>query len=702
MSYGSAHHTPWRNWIPFLTFVFLLTGVGNLPAAEKGDGDGQKASRVIVVTPTRTERDLMESPSSISVVSEEELKRSEAASIADVLQDVPGVEVFDQSVAGSKRVLIRGESGSRVLVLIDGQKISEQKSMDGAALLIDTNRIDRIEVIKGPASVLYGSEAIGGVVNIITKKGGDRPIQAEITGTYDSSADGIAGYASVFGGYNGFQYRLSGNWTDYDDRDTPEGKLENSYYDSQDYSLFLGYDHGKFSAGIAWDKYESDVNSHTPDGTINETMTYFQLDLPQWNREKIRGFAELRDVADSLPRMRLDAYFQNTLKEFKNDMDINVSMGPMGRMTIQNRITTENDQDAWGGNFQVDWTPGEDHYLIFGYEPIFDSLNADQKILTTMNSPMPPPGSITTTTDVYRYEAKMNSHALYVQDEWCLPADLTATLGLRQTWVTSELKDTNNPNLPLRDSNDSHPVFSAGLTWSGLDQLVLRGVFAQGYRFPNLQQLFIGTVHGSSKPTYPNPDLAPETSNNYEIGARYNNGDFVMDITGFYSDAEDYITTEPVTGGRQFTNVDEAQTQGLELSLSYTLTYLGLTPYAGVTWMRREFTHDDFSTTDTGHPNLWGRVGVRYERMFGKNIDFYSDLYARWATEAKEESFDGTEETYGSWETLNLMFGARFGAEGQYFTTVNLNNLFDRSYAPAQASIDQPGFHAVIKAGLSF
>lgn len=681
-----------------LVLSFLLVAPPPALAAE----DAPLETREIVVTPTRTARELREVPSSVSVVGGEELRESGANTVADALRDVPGVEVFDQSIPGAKRVVIRGESGSRVLVLVDGQKVSEQKSMDGAALLIDPARVERIEVIKGPGSVLYGSEAIGGVVNIITKKGGDRPVQAEATGTYDTSADGVKGYGSIFGGLEGFQYRISGAWTDFDDRESAEETLENTAYDIQDYSLFLGYDKDDLSLGVTYEDYRSDVESHTPKGTTDETLTHFQLDLPRWDRWKIGGFAELRALADPLPRLRLDAYFQNTRKLFKNDMDIRIPMGPAGVMTVENRMTTDNDQDTAGLDVQVDWMPHPDHYVIFGYEPVFDQLDAVTEIRSARIAPMPPPaGTRTTSVDRFTYEAEMDAHAVYLQDEWMLPADLTATLGLRQTWVDSRLKATNNPEIGLRDADDSQAVFSAGLSWAGAENLILRGLFSQGYRFPNLQQLFIGTAHGGAEPTFPNPALEPETSDNFEIGLRYGDGAFAADLALFYADAADYITTRPVEGGRQFANVDAAETFGAEAVIQYDVAGLGLTPYAGATWLRRKFEAGDFATYDTGYPDLMGRLGLRYGREFGKN-HFFTDLYFRGATEAEERFSDGTAAAYGAWETFNLTLGGRFGAEQRYFATVHLNNLFDREYTTAASSVPAAGFHAVFQAGVSF
>jgi len=660
----------------------------------------QVRAKEVVITATRTEHELHEVPASAAVVTARDLKESPPATIADALQDVPGVEVFDQSVPGAKRVQIRGESGSRVLILVDGQKISEQKSMDGAAILIDPNRIERIEVVKGPASILYGSEAIGGVVNIITKKGGDKPVSVETSLTFDSSTDGFTEYLSVFGGYNGFSYRASGVYNDQGDRSTPDGELGDTSYLSRDTSVFLGYDLGKASLGLSYDEYWSNVNSMTPEGTIGDTLYDFDLDLPLWERRKISGFAEVRDITPYLSRVRLDLFQQDVTKELINIIGVK----PTSMLTVDQIQETRNEQESWGGTLQADLLPHTDHYVILGYDVNIDDLDAVTDIeQTTTIDPPGPAFSQTTTTSSFDYDAMASSHAIYLQDEWTLPADFTLTLGARQTWVRTELSDTNNPTLHTESRSDSHPVFSAGLVWGGLDNVTLRTLFSQGYRFPNLQQLYIGTVHGSSDPTYPNPDLEPETSDNYEAGVRFDDGALNLDLAVFLSKAKDYITTEVVTGGREFTNVDTADTHGAEFSAAYTFREAGLTPYASCTWLRRHYDSGSYETWDTGNPEFSGRTGVRYDRNFAEHgLGIFADLYLRAATEAYEELSDGSTQTYESWQTVNLSLGTKFGAESQHFVSLNLLNIMDRSYTTAASSLEEPGAHAVVKVGFTF
>ena len=155
-----------------LTLIAALTAAAFATAA--GAAETAEKTGEVVVTASRVAQELEDVPMSVSVITSDDIRRSSARTVGELLEDIPGVQIMNDGTQGLKRLSIRGEDAFRTLVMIDGQKISEHKSMSGAPILIDPTEIERIEVIKGPASVLYGSDAIGGAVNIITKKGGDR------------------------------------------------------------------------------------------------------------------------------------------------------------------------------------------------------------------------------------------------------------------------------------------------------------------------------------------------------------------------------------------------------------------------------------------------------------------------------------------------------------------------------------------------
>ena len=171
----------------------------------------------VKVTAGRVEQELMDVNMSDSVITQEEIRRSSARNVGELLEDIPGVRINNDGGQGMKRIKIRGEDAFRTLVMIDGQKVSEHKSMSGSPMLIDPSMIERIEVIKGPASVLYGSDAIGGAINIITKKGGTKPIEGEVSAGMNTSASGKNASGSIYGGIDGWKYRLSASIED------PEG-----------------------------------------------------------------------------------------------------------------------------------------------------------------------------------------------------------------------------------------------------------------------------------------------------------------------------------------------------------------------------------------------------------------------------------------------------------------------------------------------
>ncbi|UQZ88038.1 hypothetical protein C4J81_01915 [Deltaproteobacteria bacterium Smac51] len=741
-------------------------------------------TREVMVTATRTEKELMEVPMSVGVVTAEDLKREPSASVADALSSIPGVTVADGGMPGGKRVMIRGESPMRSLILIDGVKVSEQKSMSGSAILIDTSEIERIEVIKGPASVLYGSEAIGGVVNIITKKGGEKPISFSQNFTLDSSTGSANIHTAIFGSYNGFNYRFSGSGVNAGKRQTPGGSLEDSEYKNRYYSGQVGYDWDKGSVYLRADRYESEIHipsnvasgkawaeTATMSGWMNNNTTV-SLYLPQWDRESLTGGFEFRDLTDNLKRVKVDGYFQNMKKDFRNNVNVyndlfvdlsnmpgNISSGLLQVIVDQN-IHTYNDQDSYGGSAQTEWEFGS-HSVIAGLDYNKDNLKADDKRVNgsvttstpdlTPNTGFPPfppffegpnhfrPVVTPSASAYYQYEVEQSTIGLFIQDEWDITNDWTAILGLRETWIDSSLKRNNNPALPNnKDISDSNLVGNVGVIYSGFEDMAIRAHWSQGYRFPSLNQMYLGTVHGQEGRTLPNPDLKPEESDNFEIGLRYNGGDWNLDMAVFYSDSKNYITTQTIGGTKdsQFVNMDKARTYGVELGLDYTFEEYGLTPYVSAAWINRRIENTieagrvvdvngtntkvasrlSYKTDDAGYSPFQGRVGLKWQGDAPTGHTVYSDLYVKWASRSKEYSYDNSyghdyngdfnfgfiTEEKGGWATLNLALGTEWGDDHKWNASIALMNITDKKYTQADSAIVDPGFHVVAGVGFEY
>ncbi len=712
---------PLKSLLLAFSISALFVGAGIPAVAEAAEGPSAAPDkepvmlRDVTVTATRTEREVFDVPSSAAVVDKKQMEREPQPTIAQQLQDIPGLQVSDGGMGGgTKRVGIRGEGPSRVLVLIDGMKISEQKSMDGSMIMIDPLNVERIEVIKGPASVLYGSEAIGGVVNIITKKGGTKPVQATLAVTGDTSTHSLTPYGSVYGSYNGFNYRVSGDYIDAGDKVGGSGRIANTNYLQNNMSAYLDYSWGNGKVGAGYDHFWSHINIPG----VSSDGADINMALPKWQRDRFYSFAEVDKISGVLKKVRVNGFMQETKKDFWNDINVNtrVPMGPMayGDLNVWQHPFTKNKQKSYGGNVQTDWTFGKDHYVVMGVDYLYDDLDAtdDRQGRTTMSvynartgAPMAPP-SITNTHDVFNYDAHQQTMAIFAQDEWTFLKDWTATFGLRQTWIQSALDSTDDPTLKETDSRDSHLVGSVGLVYSGFKDWRLRALYSQGYRYPLLNQLYIGTTHGSSGRLYPNPDLKPETSQNFEIGTRYESGGFAADWAAYYSFAEDYITSRTISGtsDSMFENVDEARTYGTELTLSYTIEPWNLTPYISGAYMHRTFDRGDKGgkTSRTGDPNWTGRVGVKYEHRFDPAVLLYTDVYGRFAAKAREDLTDGTQEIHGGWGTANFAIGTRLGEQQNYFIDLNVNNIFNKRYTPASSSLEDPGVHAVLRVGVEF
>ena len=650
----------------------------------------------VYVTATRVEKELQDVPMSVSVMTSEDIKRSPARTIGELLQDVPGVEIRNSGGQGFKRISIRGENPNRVLILIDGQKLVENKSMDGTPLLIDRSTVERVEVIKGPASVLYGSEAIGGVVNIITKKGGDKPIQGEASVAYNGASNGFAESLSAFGGMNGFKYRVSGSYSDQGNLRTPDGEAPNTSFRQKEGSAFLSYDFSdKFTVGGGLDSFKGSIHS----GSMEPGYENFSVEIPEWKRDKVNLFAEARNLTEYLARVRFDAFWQESRKHMINTVDVD-------GMPIKIVNDADNINRQTGAGLQTDWQMGDSHYLVAGYDYNHDALDADTLASGTLKAM-----GMTMYRDVSRHEGSMDTHAFYAQMESVLPYDFTLNYGMRYTWVETDMDRAEGTRTSMGSSrpketgstgstSESRPVFNFGLVWTGIDDLALRATFSQGFRVANLQERYVLSSMGGGT-INPNADVDPETSNNYELGARYDNGRFTLDAALFYNDAKDYIDNVTIAAAAdisEYRNVSSAKTRGLEIAAQYAFDCC-FTPFASLTWMKRKFDSGSWETYHVGDPTFTGRAGLRYERALPKNTLFHADAYARFANASRDDIQEDSgisTITYGGWTTANFAAGIDFGSERQYSVTAEVLNIFDKTYQFSD-SVYEPGLHANLK-----
>ena len=691
----------WKGFSAFLLACALL------PAPYAGAAETVKAGDVYV-TATRVERELQQVPMSLTVMTAEDVQKSGARTVGELLQDVPGVQIQNDGSQGLKRVSIRGEDAFRTLVLIDGQKISEHKSMSGSPILIDASRIERVEVIKGPASVLYGSDAIGGVVNIITKKGGQKPIEGEFWTGFNGASRGWSEGSALRGNVDGFKYRFSASHSDQGNIHTPDGELDNTNFRQTDVSGFISYDFtDKFTLGAGIDYYKGSFNS-TAMEYVNDPNSDFFVRVPKWNRTKYYTFAELKDVNEYLTRVRFDAYYQKSEKDMRNYVNLADSAMPFIVDNYANNITRSK-----GFSLQTDWQLGDSHFLVTGYELNYDKLDSSGRADMILRQ-LPQMGVMFYTDKLY--EGNQLNQSVFASMETQLPADLTLTYGVRWTHVKTELTrgeelgsspNVGNTILPTGDDSESRPVFNVGLVWTGIEDLALRASWAQGFRVPNLTEKYIGTAMGGGT-VWGNPDLDPETSNNFEIGARWNPGKTNLDVALFYSDADDYIASVLLPNSEEeytYTNVASAKTFGTELSLnhSFDTSWGQFTPYVTATWMRRQYDDGDgWKTYDTATPALVGRYGVRYAKALHPQCDFRADIFGRSQSATKYASKDGSSDyELGGFTTANISLGFDFGQNKEFSLIAEVLNIFDKRYQYNNA-IMEPGVHANVKLTYKF
>jgi len=528
-----------------LAAALCAAGLGVAQPAWAQSADSAKTLDTVVVTASGYEQQIQDAPASISVITREDLDKKFYRDINDALVDVPGVIV----TGGGDRqdISLRGMGPKYTLILIDGKRQNSRETRTNSdstgvegGWTPPLSAIERIEVVRGPMSSLYGSDAMGGVINIITRKvpsewGGEIRLDTTIQES-NKSGDIYQGNFYLSGPIKtdllGLQ--IYGQATQRDEDDIVDGfRKRNSESVTAKLALTPNRDH------------DIVLEATTMRQKLHETLGKTVEPLPPGQACGRNGCPASSDTDYRSNKWALshtgrwgwgvsDSYVQQ--EEFDNRSR---------QMKIKNL------------DIQTSWTlPLGSHMLTLGGSYLSQRLN-DQTGNQLANGP----------SKVDRYQ-----WALFAEDEWRLTETFAVTTGLR-----------------MDEDENFGTHFSPRLygVWHMADRWTLKGGVSTGFRAPDLRQTVAGWGQVSRGGNmYGNPDLTPEKSVTEEIGILYDDGEgFNAGLTVFNNDFKDKITrvacplTQCTDGPNQFgsdpttyMNVDKANSRGVEATLKLPLS----------------------------------------------------------------------------------------------------------------------------------
>lgn len=685
-----------------------------LPMAAWAQTDGEAKIGDVVVTATGFEQKVKNAPASITVVTEEELKQKNATSLAEVLKDIPGVDVRNGTdKTGNLSVEIRGMPSEYTLIMIDGrrQNTSGEVTPNGFSgtsfgFMPPMSAIKRIEVIRGPMSTLYGSDAMGGVINIITKPvstrewGGNVTVQTELQ--QDSKAANTQSINIQTSGplvQDKLGLELRGRFFNRESserlnpnasgRDPRPGRGEN-------------YD---FGAKLSWN--------------VNDTHTVW-ADVgtaKQWYDNRDSRLGSLDTYHDDGRPNNISGY-EDRLEFLREQYAIGhkaeFEIGDWESYVSQVRTETKGRTLPGGNNPQWGYVyKGGESRLLKNTDTLFQTKFRTQLGAHSLTAGLEYQDNKTEDAAAGRGNTfKQDSWAVFAEDSWQFLPKFNLTLGGRY---------------------EDHKAFGgeftprAYLTWNATEQWTLKGGVSTGYRVPTLNDLHDG-INGftsqGKKITLGSPDLKPEKTTNYELSANFTEGSFDTTATIFLNKFKDKIGSGNSIANCDYANnpnlpgcmsiggfpdqedigtkvnLDKAETKGLELASKFNITP-DWSIKGTYTWLKTETksgaNEGNYLVSNPRHAlNLSTNYHFN-DRLSGWLEAEYKSSRERYQGAVKDNDAiikDLTGNKFKGYTIVNL--GVNYQMNKQLRLTAGVHNLLDKKFDKSRTFINSKGKEEVL------
>lgn len=586
----------------------------------------------MVVTATRTAMTVKETPSTVEIVDSKKLEQTQAKTLHDALKGALGVNVFND-FQGRSNVSIRGSESRHVLIMVDGKRLGGEAAYNSAnAWDVDRIRmedVERVEIIRGPAGALYGSDAMGGVINVITKT--PDKTTADINYEYgwyeDGKGAGYKGNLYLQGAEGNYSYKINAGLNKNRPYLDPKGSGDsmNFYGKQQPLSLNVGY---KFDNGnelsVDFSKIKEDNQKSTTSTNVMVPGKVWQDKVQTiYNDNKRTDYAITYKGSDDKQDWMFRAYKSVFDKHYKNQNNTRMTMmGRPGKWTLQDPKvdTVKRTLSVIEGKDTLNLS--DKNKLTAGFE-----YRKDQSEGTRLKKP----STSLNGADAHAAfdKADINYLAAYVQDEFRPD----------EKWLII-------PSVRFDHSDQFSNKLTSNLaaTYNAADDVRIKAVVGQGYKTPTVNDLYIfwemyaANPGGKGQFYVGNPDLKPEKSLSYELSVEKDWGDrSTVHLGVFRSEVKDLISTYwtgkltdddpdlyPGVKGDMimaYKNIPEATLQGVELYGSHRLgknIYLN----AGYTFLDAKDKTNGTRLKDRAKHQVTFGVSYQPENIYAWDLSF--------------------------------------------------------------------------------